>query len=135
MGKPVREFMGVRVPPDMLDILKNWANSKEVKLSVVVICALALYIDEVIFRKCRLCDNPNDQDSQYCKKCGNALTPEAEVISRTSTSLAIQSLLDDPKFYESLRKQLAESRANLPPGHQAPFPIALGIVKGNDTKN
>lgn len=118
MEKPVKEFMGVRVPPDMLAVLKGRADSQGVKLSQVVIEALALYIDEVILLKCRRCGNPNDEGSQYCNKCGNGLTPDAEGMTKSLTNYMLKWLIDDPAFYESFRESLAKEKADRHPSDE-----------------
>lgn len=79
MGKPVKEFMGVRVPPDMLDILKGRADSQGVKLSPVVIEALALFIHRIVENRCRICQTKNPEDQEWCGSCGAPLTVSAEI--------------------------------------------------------
>jgi len=79
MEKPVKEYMGVRVPPDMLAVLKGRADSQGVKLSQVVIEALALYISRVIENQCRICQTKNPEDAEWCSACGAPLSDAAEI--------------------------------------------------------
>jgi uncharacterized paraquat-inducible protein A len=96
--------IGIRIPLSMYQEMRDIAYQKKLTITDVAIEAFESYLQTNTPGLCSKCHFQNRTDDDYCSKCGNALTEQAQETKEVLLTLLAQN----PDVLNELMKRFGE---------------------------